>query len=69
MGIGIGKTQHVYSPHKIKHMNLSLKELNDLYYCVGLVRLNNDVKMISNDELDALLNKLGDEISNEASQD
>lgn len=50
-------------------MNLSLKELNDLYYCVGLVRLNNDVKMISNDELDALLNKLGDEISNEASQD
>jgi hypothetical protein len=43
-------------------MNLSIKELNDLYYCVGMMRLSDkEVKMISDDEV----NKLSDKIWNE----
>jgi hypothetical protein len=42
-------------------MNLSIKELNDLYYCVGMMRLSDKVKMISDDEV----NKLSDKIWNE----
>ena len=44
-------------------MNLSIKELNDLYYCVGMMRLSDkEVKMISNDELEKLSDKLWGEI-------
>jgi len=43
-------------------MNLSIKELNDLYYCVGKVRFIEGVKMISNEVLDELGEKLWDEI-------
>ena len=39
-------------------MNLSIKELNDLYYCVSRVRLIMDVKLISNEECDKLLDKI-----------
>ena len=36
-------------------ISLSLKELNDLYYCVGMMRMKiDDLKMISDDELDGL---------------
>jgi hypothetical protein len=42
-------------------MNLSIKELNDLYYCVGMMRISDKVKMISDDEV----NKLSDKIWNE----
>jgi ubiquitin C-terminal hydrolase len=45
-------------------MNLSLKELNDLYYCVGKIRLYSEgSKMISNEECELLLDKLRDEIN------
>ena len=43
-------------------MNLSIKELNDLYYCVGMMRLSDKVKMISNEELEKLSDKIWDEI-------
>jgi hypothetical protein len=44
-------------------MNLSIKELNDLYYCVGMMRLSDkEVKMISNDELEKMSDKLWGEI-------
>ena len=42
-------------------MELSLKELNDLYYCVGKMIMI-DIKLISNEELEVLLDKLNDEI-------
>lgn len=42
-------------------MELSLKELNDLYYCVGKT-IKADIKLISDDELGVLLDKLNDEI-------
>jgi len=38
-------------------MNLSLKELNDLYYCVGSLRLREN-KLLSNEVLDDLSNKI-----------
>jgi hypothetical protein len=43
-------------------MNLSIKELNDLYYCVGMMRIRENVKMISNEELEKLSDKIWDEI-------
>jgi hypothetical protein len=43
-------------------MNLSIKELNDLYYCVGMMRIKEDVKMISNEELEKLSDKIWEEI-------
>ena len=42
-------------------MNLSLKELNDLYYCVGSLRLR-DTKLISNEVLDELSDKIMNQI-------
>jgi hypothetical protein len=42
-------------------MNLSLKELNDLYYCVGSLRLREN-KLLSNKVLDELSNKIMDRI-------
>ena len=43
-------------------MNLSIKELNDLYYCVGMMRLSDKVKMISDDEVNRLSDKIWNEI-------
>jgi hypothetical protein len=43
-------------------MNLSIKELNDLFYCVGKVRMYEGVKFMSNEELDKLSDKIWDEI-------
>ena len=43
-------------------MNLSIKELNDLYYCIGMMRNSDKVKMISNEELEKLSDKIWDEI-------
>ena len=43
------------------NMNLSLKELNDLYYCVGKV-IKLDDKLLSGESLEILLDKLNDEI-------
>ncbi len=45
-------------------MNLSLKELNDLYYCVCKVKMLNEVKMIENEVLSKLIKRLSDEIDN-----
>jgi len=42
-------------------MNLILKELNDLYYCVGSLRLREN-KLLSNEVLDELSNKIMDRI-------
>ena len=42
-------------------MNLSLKELNDLYYCVGSLRLREN-KLLSNEVLDKLSEKIMDKI-------
>ena len=42
-------------------MNLSLKELNDLYYCVGSLRLKEN-KLLSNEVLDDLSDKIMDRI-------
>jgi hypothetical protein len=39
-------------------MSLSIKELNDLYYCVGKVRMDEGVKFMSNEELDELSDKI-----------
>jgi hypothetical protein len=44
-------------------MNLSIKELNDLYYCVGMMRISDkEVKMVSNEELEKLSDKIWNEI-------
>jgi hypothetical protein len=43
-------------------MNLSIKELNDLYYCIGMMRNSDKVKMISNKELEKLSDKIWNEI-------
>lgn len=44
-------------------MNLSLKELNNLYYCVGMMSIRLDEnRIISDNELDVLLNLLRSEI-------
>jgi len=43
-------------------MNLSLKELNDLYYCVGKVSMYEGFKFMSTEECELLLDKLNDEI-------
>jgi hypothetical protein len=43
-------------------MNLSIKELNDLYYCVGMMRISDKVKMISDDEVNKLSEKIWNEI-------
>jgi hypothetical protein len=42
-------------------IELSLKELNDLYYCVGSLRLREN-KLLSNEVLDELSNKIMDRI-------
>ena len=42
-------------------MNLSLKQLNDLYYCVGKT-IKADTKLISDNDLEVLLDILSDEI-------
>ena len=42
-------------------MNLSLKELNDLYYCVGSLRLKEN-KLLSNEVLDDLSDKIMNQI-------
>ena len=42
-------------------MELSLKELNDLYYCVGKT-IKADTKLISDNDLEVLLDILSDEI-------
>ena len=39
-------------------MNLSLSDLNDLYYCVGKVKSIDSVKMIENERCEELLEKL-----------
>ena len=53
----------VYLFKLIVMISLSLKELNDLYYCVGMMRMKvDDLKMISDNELDGLLNLLRSEI-------
>jgi len=46
---------------KIMNMELSLKELNDLYYCVGSLRLREN-KLLSNEVLDKLSEKIMDKI-------
>lgn len=46
---------------KLKYMNLSLKELNDLCYCVGKVIMMKD-KLISDEVLEELSDKLIEEI-------
>jgi len=43
------------------NIELSLKELNDLYYCVGSLRLREN-KLLSNEVLDDLSNKIMDRI-------
>jgi hypothetical protein len=51
-------------------MNLSLKELNDLYYCVGKMRWYSEgSKMISNEECELLLDKLRNEIDKIVKED
>ena len=42
-------------------IEFSLKELNDLYYCVGKVR-SLEFKMIEDKELDELFEKIDNEI-------
>jgi hypothetical protein len=42
-------------------MNLSLKELNDLYYCIGKVIMMKD-KLLSDEVLEELSDKLIEEI-------
>ncbi len=49
--------------YKLLIMNLSIKELNDLYYCVGMMRISDkEVKMVSNEELEKLSDKIWNEI-------
>ena len=43
-------------------MNLSLKELNDLYYCIGKTIKSTETKLITDAELEVLLDKVNDEI-------
>ena len=42
-------------------MELTLQELNDLYYCLGRVK-RVSMKMIDNDTLDKLMDKIRGEI-------
>ena len=46
---------------KIMNIELSLKELNDLYYCVSKVSMLND-KLLSSKVLDELSDKIVEEI-------
>lgn len=50
---------------KLKVMNLSIKELNDLFYCVGKVRMDEGVKFMSNEELDELSDRIWEMILEE----
>jgi len=44
-------------------MKLSLKELNEVYYCISKVRrMSDEMKLIENKELDKLIEKLSNEI-------
>ena len=45
-------------------IELTLSELNDLYYCLGKVRDMKD-KMIENDEVDRLMDMMRDSIMSE----
>jgi len=42
-------------------LELNIKELNDLYYCLGKVMML-DYKMIENNNIEELMNKIRDEI-------
>jgi hypothetical protein len=46
---------------KLKRMELTLQELNDIYYCLNKVKTVHP-KMIDNESIDGLLDKIGDEI-------
>jgi hypothetical protein len=44
-------------------MNLSIKELNDLYYCVSMLRIRgNELSMINDKELEVLTDKIWSEL-------
>ena len=49
---------------KVMIIELSVSELNDLYYCLGKVRDMKD-KMIENDEVDRLMDVMRDGIMSE----
>jgi hypothetical protein len=49
---------------KLKRMELTLAELNDLYYCLNKVRAV-EPKMIENETIDELMSKIHDQILNE----
>ena len=49
---------------KVMIIELSVSELNDLYYCLGKVRDMKD-KMIENDEVDRLMDLMRDGIMSE----
>jgi hypothetical protein len=60
-----GKINYVYLLKlKIMIIELSVSELNDLYYCLGKVRDMKD-KMIENDEIDRLMDLVRDGIMSE----
>lgn len=42
-------------------LELNIKELNDLYYCLGKVMML-DCKMIEDNNIEELMNKIRDEI-------
>jgi len=46
---------------KLKRMELTLQELNDIYYCLNKVKTVHP-KMIDNESIDGLVDKIGDEI-------
>ena len=64
--MGWGRAPLIPSRYKINIMiiELTLSELNDLYYCLGKVRDMKD-KMIENDEVDRLMDMMRDSIMSE----
>jgi hypothetical protein len=53
-------------PIKLKHMNLSLKELNELIYCVGLV-IADKTNTYNSEDRQLLFNKLYSELEDRVS--
>jgi hypothetical protein len=54
---------------KLKRMELTLKELNEIYYCLNVVLEHKDSHYIKVETLNELIGKIGDEIGRVAMYD
>jgi len=38
--------------------HFTIEELNDIYYCLGRVKRDNDIKLIDNKQIDKIMDKI-----------